>query len=393
MPDQLQLIVTSVCHENWDAMSPDEQGRFCAQCQKQVIDFSSMNDRQLSEFFKKPSTGSLCGRFLNEQLEHPIGIPQKRIPWVRYFFQITLPAFLLSMKASPVKAQVPVKQERTAVKKAFSTPKQDTLTLPEIVITSQVAAVPKKLNGHPGGCNNTPDLKDVLTGKIGCMVTVYQPPVSIDKVRDLRITGMGQRIFTTRDTGMRKMEGVVYDEKGDYLYGITIRIKGTKTGTLSGANGRFSLQVKPGDVLVASGVGCEHAEKTVAITDTMITIKLRRVVMGYVSVKKVKRKKKDAIQVKELPKPTDQLSAFRVSPNPAQAGQTVQLVCSSCQAGKYQVQLTNMSGQSVHQQVIEIQSAHTKMELVLPGVPPGYYLVNLINEQLQKKYFANLVIQ
>ncbi|MCX6319896.1 MAG: carboxypeptidase-like regulatory domain-containing protein [Bacteroidetes bacterium] len=105
MSKQLQLTVGEPCHENWEAMTPVEKGRFCAQCQKEVIDFSSMTDRQLSEFFKKPSTGSLCGRFLNEQLDRPIDIPRKRIPWIRYFFQFTLPAFLLSLKPAAAKAQ------------------------------------------------------------------------------------------------------------------------------------------------------------------------------------------------------------------------------------------------------------------------------------------------
>jgi len=52
----------------------------------------------LTEFFKKPG-GSVCGRFLNDQLEREIQIPKKRIPWVKYFFQFTLPAFILSLKS------------------------------------------------------------------------------------------------------------------------------------------------------------------------------------------------------------------------------------------------------------------------------------------------------
>jgi hypothetical protein len=62
------------------------------------MDFSGMSDAQLVAFFKKPSTGSVCGRFVNDQLERDIAIPRKRIPWLKYFFQIALPAFLVSQK-------------------------------------------------------------------------------------------------------------------------------------------------------------------------------------------------------------------------------------------------------------------------------------------------------
>ena len=100
MSKHLQLTIPVPCHENWDNMSPVEKGRFCSSCQKQVIDFSNMSDREIGQFFKKPSTGSVCGRFMQDQLDRDIAIPKKRIPWVKYFFQFVLPAFLLSMKAT-----------------------------------------------------------------------------------------------------------------------------------------------------------------------------------------------------------------------------------------------------------------------------------------------------
>jgi hypothetical protein len=59
-----------------------------------------MSDRQVAEFFKKPSTGSVCGRFMTDQLERDIEIPKKRIPWLKYFFQFAIPAFLVSIRAS-----------------------------------------------------------------------------------------------------------------------------------------------------------------------------------------------------------------------------------------------------------------------------------------------------
>lgn len=100
MPKKLQLSIPEPCHENWDNMTAVQQGKFCDSCQKQVVDFSIMSDRQLAEFFKKPSTGSVCGRFMTDQLDRNIEIPKKRIPWLKYFFQFVIPAFLFSLKSS-----------------------------------------------------------------------------------------------------------------------------------------------------------------------------------------------------------------------------------------------------------------------------------------------------
>src|SRR5437868_15533352 len=98
MSKKFQLTIPKPCHEKWDNMSPVERGKFCGSCQKQVVDFSDMSDRQVAEFFKKPSTGSVCGRFMTDQLERDLQIPTKRIPWFKYFFQFALPAFIFSIK-------------------------------------------------------------------------------------------------------------------------------------------------------------------------------------------------------------------------------------------------------------------------------------------------------
>lgn len=99
--NKIQLSIPTPCHENWDKMSPEEKGKFCGSCQKTVMDFTRMSDRQLAEFFKKP-VDNVCGRFYDDQLNRGIdlSVTRKRIPWIRYFFQFTLPAFLLSFKAT-----------------------------------------------------------------------------------------------------------------------------------------------------------------------------------------------------------------------------------------------------------------------------------------------------
>jgi len=100
MSKKIQLQIPKPCHEDWNKMTLVQQGRFCDSCEKKVVDFTGMNDEQVLAFFRKPTTGSVCGRFLNDQLNRDIVIPRKRIPWLKYFFQFALPIFLTSLKSS-----------------------------------------------------------------------------------------------------------------------------------------------------------------------------------------------------------------------------------------------------------------------------------------------------
>lgn len=102
---KFSLSVAEPCHQNWQDMTPGQKGRFCASCQKTVVDFTTMNDREIAEFFKTKK-GNTCGRFYNDQLNREIVVPHKHIPWGRYLFQATWPAFVLFLKSCGLKEEV-----------------------------------------------------------------------------------------------------------------------------------------------------------------------------------------------------------------------------------------------------------------------------------------------
>lgn len=56
-------------------MTPVERGRFCGSCQKTVVDFSGMTDRQILEVWKENRFAMPCGRYLPSQLNRPIAAP------------------------------------------------------------------------------------------------------------------------------------------------------------------------------------------------------------------------------------------------------------------------------------------------------------------------------
>lgn len=66
----MKISIDNPCHENWDAMTPNEQGAFCLSCQKTVVDFSTRSLNEIKAFFKElPLTEKVCGRFASKQLE------------------------------------------------------------------------------------------------------------------------------------------------------------------------------------------------------------------------------------------------------------------------------------------------------------------------------------
>ena len=76
----------------------------------------------------------------------------------------------------------------------------------------------------------------------------------------------------------RTITGSVTDEKGDAIPGVSVRIKGTRTGVAADNNGQFRILAKTGDVLVVSGAGLEATETTVGAGST-VTISVKRTVI------------------------------------------------------------------------------------------------------------------
>ncbi|MBK7883932.1 MAG: TonB-dependent receptor plug domain-containing protein [Chitinophagaceae bacterium] len=65
---QYFITIDEPCHENWDLMIPTETGRFCSNCQKTVIDFSSLSDNEIIKIIERAKGKMLCGQFDTTQL-------------------------------------------------------------------------------------------------------------------------------------------------------------------------------------------------------------------------------------------------------------------------------------------------------------------------------------
>lgn len=63
------ISIPKPCNENWNTMTPQEQGRHCAQCNITVQDFSTMSNEEILQYLKH-NTAHICARVREDQLQN-----------------------------------------------------------------------------------------------------------------------------------------------------------------------------------------------------------------------------------------------------------------------------------------------------------------------------------
>ncbi len=145
-----------------------------------------------------------------------------------------------------------------------------------------------------------------IKGKPRVNVDVVQAPIAEVLDRILANTGVSYKILGTNLVVLKegiaaaaitsqeiKVSGKVTAEGGEPLTGVSVAVKGSRTGTTTDANGNYSISVPDDAVLVFSSVGYETLEVAVA-GKTNISVTLQQssrkidevVVIGYGSANK-----------------------------------------------------------------------------------------------------------
>ena len=92
----MKIYIPEPCHENWSAMTPNEQGRFCGSCQKTVVDFTNFTTQDIQNYFAKHYGQKVCGRFNNEQLSTiQIQIPRTVFSYIPASRKFALALFII----------------------------------------------------------------------------------------------------------------------------------------------------------------------------------------------------------------------------------------------------------------------------------------------------------
>lgn len=151
-PQPIQISIPQPCHEDWNKMTPEEQGRFCSRCQKCVIDFTSYTDRQLHSYFTEHNSEHICGRYYAFQLNRAIfPAAQPSNLFSKYFIALGLSVVFADILPQQLFAKTPFSYEAPYF---FSDKegKSDTLTIKGTVIDNGMepllgALVEVKQNG------------------------------------------------------------------------------------------------------------------------------------------------------------------------------------------------------------------------------------------------------
>ncbi len=111
------IAIPQPCHENWNHMTPVDQGRHCINCSKTVTDFTTMSNDEIINYFAQ--YGNVCGRFGETQLtglNNYLAVEEKpRFGWKK----LALAAAFTSLFTT-VKAQSSVTVGKVAVSQAVN---------------------------------------------------------------------------------------------------------------------------------------------------------------------------------------------------------------------------------------------------------------------------------
>lgn len=74
-----KITIPKPCSEDWNKMTPTQEGKHCSSCNKVVVDFTAMSQEEIQLYFKKHAERNVCGHFKTEQVERHIPYLHKKM--------------------------------------------------------------------------------------------------------------------------------------------------------------------------------------------------------------------------------------------------------------------------------------------------------------------------
>jgi hypothetical protein len=125
---QIKLSIPTPCHEDWNTMTANQSGKFCASCQKTVVDFSRMSDAEIIRYFTD-FQGDTCGRLSEKQLNSVIAEPLVLKPNYRWAYALSALLLPTIAASQTVKNSAPMEMRDPSVHEAKSVVGTDFLTI------------------------------------------------------------------------------------------------------------------------------------------------------------------------------------------------------------------------------------------------------------------------
>lgn len=349
MTNKFQIRLNDPCHEDWNRMTPAEQGRFCQACSKVVTDFSIMSDKELISYLTEKNV-NLCGRFTHDQLDRHLAVTKTRkFSWA-YVWNIAIAAFLTIGEGYAINTRVPTTSESridTSKSKVGTAPEQQAKAAEETIECRIFdAATNQQLRWVTAVYEDTG--KQVVPEADGRVI--LQRP---SKPTRIVISAIGY-------------EDAVYtiDEKtGDvvsfYLEASILDVEGNLKDTA------FLLD-KGLVVTVGIFISYHHVDTTEKIT------------------RKINDKLPEIVKTRDV----------KFYPNPVIAGTAMKMSVAIRNAGEYTIEILDESGRIMHMGKRQISSS-TEIISVNTGQSwaKGVYWVRVSGNQHKKVYHGKLIIK
>jgi len=365
MPRQTSLYVPTPCHEDWNKMTDTEQGKFCASCCKQVVDFTLMSDQQILNYLSNQS-GKLCGRFDSEQLQRPL-VETKMAKKKSWWMALTMPLLFLS--------------ERSHAQ--------------------------KNIVGNKHMSIRTAPRKNILVGDVSTKITadtLVEPTIRQPEI-------MGKLIY--QPANEITVTGKVVDENDEPVAFATIEEKGAHKSVAADEEGKFSIKIRADSSMAVLEVSCvsfQPIEKQVLLTygdqeiivcmsahtallaDVQVTSRTSPFLEGRLGGISVCRKISTIKKIDTTVRKAAKISSFKIYPNPAPKSGIINLEIT--RAGYYEFQLINNKSRLLAVDEINVSAEKSTATVQLPpNAASGIYYVRLTDEHDKKEFTEKLIIQ
>ncbi|MFM2362190.1 MAG: hypothetical protein RLZZ316_1092 [Bacteroidota bacterium] len=360
MNPKLQLHIPTPCHENWNAMTPQAQGRFCNACAKVVVDFSMMTDKEVLDYMNT-ATSNVCGRMSTEQLAKPLqAYPATRSFGWKYMWSLLVGSFLMTAK-SYAQGKVVAQKPKTT-------------QLPPVIRMGAVAytqpdkkSVPVKLEGVVVDENGQPIsfasviIKGTTKGTMANEKGFFSMPVSkINSNDNLMISAVGyEALHITVGSGIAEIK----KDSSNEAYAILNFKMVTMKGQLLGEVVVCSYPVQGKLVSVAGGISVSRVRT------------LRKKIIDTIAAPFVNT------QVKLYPNPVNRNSNFKIEFNIKEAG-------------NYNIEFTDGSGKLIHRATVNLLYKN-QLENFSGAIfsTTGVYYVKVTGSQNKKIPAAKILVQ
>ncbi len=211
MNKTIKITIPEPCHENWNAMTPTEKGRHCRVCTKEVIDFTTKSDQEVTALVS--SSKNICGRMRTDQINRTITPVKKNNITTR-------------LKSKKQNKTLPSYAAALLIPLAIG-------TMQNITAQNQESPTATSKTYHSLGIGS-----QHIQGEI------ISIPIAIVK-------------------------GTVTNQEGDALAGAVVKVKNSSRIVQTDENGKFAIHSLPGDTLFFSYLGYETLERKVTSQETI----------------------------------------------------------------------------------------------------------------------------